>query len=48
VKARASGLVVGYTVRPIVYKGDALFHIAEVAPTVERADGGNGAAIPAL
>jgi predicted deacylase len=37
VKARATGLVIGRTERPVVYRGDAIFHIAEVSPS---ADGG--------
>jgi len=36
VKARTPGLVIGHTVRPVVYRGDAVFHLAEVAPTGEH------------
>lgn len=32
IKANATGLVIGRTERPVVHRGDAVFHIAEVVP----------------
>ena len=43
VKARVPGLVIGHVVRPVVHRGDALFHVAEVAPANEVANGNGGA-----
>jgi predicted deacylase len=46
VKAPFEGMVIGHTSNPLVYRGDALLHLARASPSRRRAAGAPAAAAP--